>query len=283
MEPVDSVAEPVEIPVSSGEVSESSASVEVSDSVQPEGGLPDEPPSPLSPQGDRFKQVWARAKDAEFKLQSERERAARLEGELHAIREVRATPPPTPAEKEYTWRELQTAIDAGQITLAQAQEHREGVIRRELERTAKDEVRAALDTSSRVSTVQTEINQYRQIVPEATQPGTPERAKLEKEFSYLLSIGYDQKDPRTELLAARTAFGDLDSAKSRKEAKGITSPRATMQDVQTTNGKPAPTTKDPIAGLSAEQKKHYQRMIDRGVYPKGWEDVKAELAWEKPR
>lgn len=239
---------------------------------------------PLEPGGDRFKQVWARAKDAELKLHTERERAARLEGELDVLRQLGKDTPKTPPPKEYTWRELQTAIDAGQISMAQAMEHREEVLRRAAQKEADEKIRTTLETTNRVSTVQQEISRYREVVPEALQVGSTERQTLEKEFAYLVSMGYDGKDPRTELLAARTAFGSLDAIRQKQAASKITSERNTMKDTHTTNGNKTTTVeKDPVKGLTAEQTKHYQRLIDRGVYAKGWDDVRAELKWERPR
>ena len=238
---------------------------------------------PLDPGGKRFNQVWARAKDAEVKLQTERERAARLEGELDALRKMGADKPVPPPIKEYTWQELQRGIDAGQITLQQALEHREEIIRRHAEKQADDKIKATLETTQRQSTVQQELAQYRTLVPEAVQMGTKERVALEREFTYLVNMGYDSRDPRTELLAARNVLGDMESIKQRKAAATITSERTIMKDTHTTNGTTKPAEKDPIKGLTADQTKHYQRMIDRGIYKKGWDDVREELKWERPR
>lgn len=231
---------------------------------------------PLEPGGKRFNQVYARAKDAELKYHAERERAARLEGELEALKRQPVTPA-QPVEKRYTPAQLQAFVDEGKITVGQVLAYQEETIRQEMERKLDAKLTEKLAGASQQTTLQREINKYRESIPEVEQPGTPERTKLEQEFTYLIQLGYDKNDPRTELMAARAAFGDPDLAKQKRQAKSITTPRETIQDIAS-NGSPKPAEKDPLKQLTSEQRKHYQRMIDRGVY-KGWSEVKEELAY----
>jgi len=235
-------------------------------------------PHPLEPGGDRFKQVYARAKEAEQRLQAEREARARAEGELEAIRNMRESTPATPSVPEYSWSQLQGYIDEGKISMAQALEYREAQMRREAERKAEEKVKSYLETTRRHDAVQQELAKYKEAIPEAIQVGTPERQRLEQEFRYLVGLGYDSQDPKTEILAARAAFGDPSTIKQRKSSQTIPLERGTMQDTHAP-GKPKPSEKDPLTTLTPDQKKHYQRMIDRGVYPNGWADVKNELTW----
>src|SRR6185295_10146617 len=66
-------------------------------------GVPGETDAhPLAPEGKRFKQVYARAKDAETKLQQLREEKARLEGQLEATRTAPPVPEPK-VEPRLTW------------------------------------------------------------------------------------------------------------------------------------------------------------------------------------
>lgn len=244
--------------------------------AQEAGAQGSENQHPLEPGGKRFNQVYARAKDAEARLQSERERAARLEGELEALKRT-PTEPKTATPPRYTAAQLQAMIDEGKATVGQVLAYQEETLKKELAAEVDKKVSETLSTHQRGSTVQTELNEYKTLVPEALQVGTPENQKVLKEFSYLVNLGYDRNDPRTEVLAARAAFGAVDSLKNKLSAKAIPTGRDTMQDT-TASGKPKPSEKDPLKDLTARERQHYQHMIDRGVYS-GWAEVKEELAF----
>jgi len=236
--------------------------------------------SPLEPGGARFKQVWARAKTAEAEAQQLREAKARLEGQLEATRTAAPVTESKP-EPRLTWAQLEAGIEEGKITRAQAMDYREESIRKELEVKFDNRLKNVLATHSRGATVQSEIEQYKSTVPEIKTKGTPERIKLEQEFSYLVSLGYDENDSRTELLACRTTFGDVKVAQERQAAKTTIQERDTMQDIPA-SGKPKPDAKDPLKTITGEQRKYYQRMIDKGQY-KGWAEVREELAFVPQR
>jgi hypothetical protein len=233
-------------------------------------------PSPLEPGGVRFKQVYARAKDAETKLQELREEKARLEGQLEATRTQAPLPEPKP-EPRLAWTQLEAGIAEGKITQAQALEYRDETLRQEFTRKLHEE----RTTRDRHSTVSGELAQYKTLAPEILSGGTPERKRVEQEFTYLVSLGYDAKDLRTELLACRTALGDITSLKAKQSASQIPAGRTTMQDMAA-NGKPKPDAKDPLKAISGEQRQYYQRMIDRGHY-KGWAQVREELTFTPKR
>jgi hypothetical protein len=236
---------------------------------------------PLEPGGKRFNQVYARAKDAESKYHAERERAARLEGELEALRKQPAASAQQAAPARYTGSQLQTFIDEGKITVGQALSYQEETLKLEAARLVEQKVEEKLSTVTRQSTVQREVARYKEAIPDIDVPGTEAHQKLEREYTFLVNMGYDAKDPKTEILAARAAFGDPDLMKQKQAARTITTGRDTMQDIAA-NGKPKPSEKDPLKDLSSAQRQHYQRMIDKGVYT-GWAEVKEELAFVPPR
>lgn len=238
-------------------------------------------PAPLEPNGTRFKQVWARAKSAESKLHEEREARARVEGELSALKATPQTPVETKADPRLTWAQLQAGIEDGRISQAQAFDYRDETIKKEMEAKFDTKLKQDRETRDRGTTVHTELSQYRTLLPESVTPGTPERKKVEAAFLDLVQLGYDHMDPRTELLAARQAFGSVSLLKERQAAKSIPQERDTMQDIAAA-GKPKPDAKDPLKTISSDQRKHYQRMIDRGMY-KGWSEVREELQFVPPR
>jgi len=253
----------------------------VEDQPGVDAGTQDQNQHPLEPGGKRFNQVYARWKDADGKYHVERERAARLEGELEALRKQPAAAPAAATPARYTGAQLQSYIDEGKITVGQALAYQEESLKLETSRLVDQKVEEKLSTATRQSTVQREVSRYQEAIPDITVPGTEARQKLEREYAYLVNMGYDARDPKTEVLAARAAFGDPDLIKQRQAARTITTGRDTMQDIAA-NGKPKPSEKDPLKDLSSSQRQHYQRMIDKGVY-KGWAEVKEELAFVPPR
>lgn len=223
---------------------------------------------------DRFDQVYARTKDAEVKLQQERETRARLEGELEALKRQ---PPPqaAPTPPRYSATQLQAMIDEGKATVGQVLAYQEESLRMEMDRKLEEKVQAHLSTSAKTSSLQQELARYRSAIPEVAQVGTPERVKAEQEFNYLVGIGYDAKDPRTELMALRVAHGSIESIEARRTAKTIPTGRETMQDIQSPGGVKQ-SEPDVLKKMTAAQRQHYQKMLDRGVY-KGWDEVREEL------
>lgn len=224
---------------------------------------------------ERFDQVYARAKDAETKIQLEREHRARLEGELEAMK--RQPPPQTaPTPPRYSAAQLQAMIDEGKATVGQVLAYQEETMRLEMDRKLDEKVQATLKASAKTSTLQQEMDRYKATVPEVTQEGTPERQQVVKEFNYLVGLGYDASDPRTELMAVRAALGSVETIQERRKSKSIPTGRETMQDIQASGGGKPQGEPDVLKKMTAAQRQHYQRMIDRNVY-KGWDEVREEL------
>lgn len=233
----------------------------------------DEPERKYIPK-ERFDQVYARSKDAEVKLQAEREQRARLEGELDAMKR-QPTPPPQPTPQRYTEAQLQAMIDEGKATVGQALAYQAETLKLDVARQVEEKVRTTLASSTKTSTLQQEMERYKAVIPEVTQVGSPERMKVEQEFKYLVNLGYDGNDPRTELMAVRAALGSVETVQERQRAKTITPGRETMQDVQAAGGAKQGEP-DVLKKMTAAQRQHYQRMIDRNVYT-SWDEVRAEL------
>lgn len=275
MEVHDDVQQPPEVgtpeqtPPLSKSPSESEAKVEAPDDGTDEGQQRERKYIPK----ERFDQVYARGKDAEVKLQQAREEKARLEGELEAMKRQPAAPPPTP---RYTEAQLQQMIDEGKATVGQVLAYQKETLAQELERKFEAKFTEKLASTTRTSSLQQEITKYKQTVPEVTQEGTPERVAVEREYAYLVNLGYDANDPRTELMAVRAALGSVETIQERRKAKSIPSTgRETMQDTHT-SGNPKAGEKDILKTMTSAQRQHYQKMLDKGVY-KGWDEVRDEL------
>src|SRR3990167_8120750 len=92
-------------------------------------------PHPLEPNGKRFEQVYARAK------QAERE-AAELRAKIEAL-EARPAPAPV-VEDEYTPAQLEAFIAENRITRADATAYREKILLKKAVDTAKTELKEEL-------------------------------------------------------------------------------------------------------------------------------------------
>ena len=239
-------------------------------------------PAALEPGGERFKQVWARAKTAEAEkeslrqeLQREREERIRLEERTKVHEETKKA-----SEPEYTWEQLEGLIADGKITLGKAAAYREKIVREQATKEAEERLKTQLSSTSHQTTVTSELARYKAAVPEITQAGTPERIRVEREFAYLVNtLGYP-RTYATELAATRAALGDPETVERAAQAKRSTQ-KESFVETHSSQQKPAPNPKDPVLKLTQREKDHYQRMIERGRY-KDWNEVKEELEWQKP-
>ena len=246
---------------------------------------PSTEPHPLEPGGKRFDQVWKRAKTAEERLQDEREQRIRLEERLKAIEETRQTDA-TKAEdaKVYSWEQLEGWIADGRITRAQAAEYREDLVRKQTTRELESKLQQKLEVAHKAQTVSQSLQSYTDALPALNDRSSPERLRAESEYAFLVQLHGAPKDPDQrlvyELSACRAAFGDVANV-SKLRASQDALHRNREGFVETgTPGKPGSGAKDdPIKGLTPRELEHYKRMIQKGRYARGWDDVRAELTW----
>lgn len=247
---------------------------------------------PLEPQGERFKQVWARAKEAERKAEAlaaeaQREREARIRLEERAkVQEEKAEQP----EKEYTWADLRGLIADGKLTLDQAIEYRETVIEKRAEKKAEAKINGYLKLNTREATIDETLARYRKANPNLVTDGTPEREKLVREYKYHVEVLGFPATRATELAAARAAFGDVDALEAQAKLKAKPVEREAFMETAT-NQRPAPKTKDPVAQLTEPQKEFYTKLIKAGrfgsyrphigITTEHWDGVRKELTWTR--
>jgi len=236
---------------------------------------------PLEPNGDRFKQVWARAKHAEAdrealrqELQKEREERIRFEERLKAQETAK------PTQQEYTWDQLEAAIEEGKITRAWANQYREGIVAKKAKEEALREIEVKQQTSTRETSVASEIDRYKQLVPDILRAGTPERQKVEREYAYMVqNLGF-KPGLATELAATRAALGDLDTVERVAKAKHSTT-REPFMETHSSTHKPQQKSSKLTDKLDERQKAHYEKMIANGRYA-DWNEVEEELKWTPP-
>lgn len=282
-ENVDPVVEPEvkqELSVQAEETAPApDAPVEVEAEAQ-EGGLAKDLENPVFKQ--RLGQVWARAKGAEAELasvkeqaQREREERIRLEERLKAQEEVKKATQP-----EYSWEQLEGFIAEGKISVTQAVKYREDLQKEKTKRETLEALKSEIQVTSHDSTISGELNRYTQAMPEILQNGTPERQKVVREYNYLVKTLKYPETKATELAATRAALGDVETVERTVQAKR-SAPKESFMETHSSTQKPQPKGNDPIAQLTEREKKHYEKMIDRGRYS-GWDEVRKELAWTPP-
>lgn len=245
---------------------------------------PQEETHPLEPGGERFKEVWARAKRTEDRLQREREERIRLEERLRAAEEAKKQAPQQ--EREYTWAELEEAIATNKITRADALVYREKLIEKRAAEKARQEAEHFITQQTQIQRVVSDIDSYRKVIPDVDNTDSDDFKAVAVEYQDLVATYGKPKDQATELKyqrdALKRAFGPVDRLR-----KPVATPKPKVDSVQdtTTDARPTNTSKskDVLTTLTPSQKAHYEKMITRGVY-EGWDDVREELNWtRKPK
>ena len=226
----------------------------------------------------RFDQVYARGKQAERDLCSRtRKRAAEAVEALS----TRPTKPET-GNEEYSWSQLNEFIAAGRITLADAQAHREGVLRKQLLKEAKAELKQDVSVTDRLNVLNRGFYEYVTAVPSLTNPTSPERLRVEEEFNWLVDVqGVDLGGRRVikrktlELTALRTVYGSVEALKKRS------TPVPALQTHQGISGGIPPERKpnpdqDLLNKLDNRQREYYRSRLERFAFG----DVVDELKFD---
>ena len=238
----------------------------------------------LEPGGERFNQVWARAKAAEGKLQAEREERIRLEERLKAQQDVATVKAEAAKPAEHSWETLEAWIAEGRLSRAQAMAYREGIIKDTAVKEATTKLDAQFKETQRTASVTSELERYKQALPAITQSGTPERVKVETQYSYLINTLGHQPGLATELLASKLAFGEAEILEKQRTTQRTTADQHEVMMETHSTQRPSETTakdkNDPVSKLDARQREHYTRMIKAGRYS-DWGEVRKELAWER--
>lgn len=229
--------------------------------------------NPLEPGGSRFKEVWARAKKSEARLkeleaerQQEREERIRLEERLK-VKEEQQT------QKEMSWEELENGIAEGKWSRAQAQEYKDKMTEQRLAKKFEEQERQKMASTRILS----EIGQYQQLIPEVMQPGSEERAKYEREYAYMVRELGMPKNHATELAAVRAAFGDVETVKTRRASKQVTTEQESFMETHTAQRQKS-NVKSFKDTLQPWEREGYERLIKNHVY-KDWKEVEEEQKW----
>jgi len=150
-------------------------------------------------------------------LEAERRKRQVLGDEVADLRakiQDLTTPQKGEDEKELTSAELRQAVTEGKLSDAEADDIKD----RQRERRADQQIKKTVEDTIAVrdvfNKVADEVGRYLVAVPDLEDRESPSYQRLRGEFSKLVALGYDAKDKRTELLAAKMAFGGIERLES---------------------------------------------------------------------
>lgn len=210
-------------------------------------------------------------KRAEESAQAERERAARLEGELAALRQTGNGNAHAP--KFYTRQQLKQAVVDGQIS----EDEMWDIWERQKDAQIDQKIHQAVSQTGTTSRIATKRDAYSRHVPDWKTPGTEANRKAEAAFLDLLADGLP-RNAATEIQALKNAFGDLDTLERSSRSEDLTAQeRPTHQEGgSTANARPSGTGKVNWKKLlSAEEMQAYDGLVRSGRM--SWAEVESEV------
>ena len=216
----------------------------------------DKTSDPAKEKGDEQLVPLSALEDERRKRQSAERRVAEQEGYARA----QAQKPASDAPKELTSAELQLAVDENRMTAADAEAIRD----RQIERRVETRVAKRSDAKELANAASAELGRYIQAIPDLADPGSAAFEKVKDEYNYLVGLGYDADDRRTELLAARTAYGDV------SKLEKIAQPKDRETHQETGGGRePAADGATRADGwpkeMSADHRRYYEDQINQGA------------------
>lgn len=184
--------------------------------------------------------------------------------------------------RHFTDAELQAGVDAGTITQAVADqvqgEQKQAALIDGVATTIKNQ---RVD-EDRATAVKAGLDSYIERFPQLKNKDSAHFKKAVVEFNTLVDLGYDSKDPGTELLSLKAAFGSADRASGVLEIESHPeggSGQGEMVQQAGSEGLGDPGT--PPSGLNDRQVAHYSHLIDIGVMP-DWNTVREEQKYADP-
>ena len=185
------------------------------------------------------------------------------------------------APKRYTRKELNAAVEAGQISRDQADEVWDTQVRTEATEVAARTAREVVVGNATKERIDADLASYKRLKPEIMDKSSETRGKIVEEFTYLVGIG-KPRDEATELAAIRAVLGPLEKLErvaraSRSEESHQESGGSGSGDRPKGGG-----GKGLVDKLDARAKEHYEKGIKQGRY-KDWKEVEAELKYATPQ
>ena len=178
--------------------------------------------------------------------------------------------------REYTRVELQGFVESGRINQNDANALWDQQLEAKVFRNVETKLDARLTSDSRAVAVKSQVDRYKELVPDMLLPDSETRQKVETEFKALVALGQpnhtEQGGLNTELLALRNVFGP---------AEALRQSRTELQTHQESGARGAvddedgDLTKDGWPkGMSARQRAYNDILLRKGVIKSKDEVVK---------
>jgi hypothetical protein len=188
---------------------------------------------------------------------------------------VAATTTTAQPQRKYTRAELQSFVDAGQITQDVANSTWDNQLEAKVLRAAEQRVDQKLSAHSTTSSVQSQIDRYKQFIPDVNDKQSDGYAKVTAAFNDLVDLGYARNGAdgrKTELLALREVFGpaaQLQQSRTELQTHQESGARGGSDDGA------GDTTEDGWPkDMSAKQRSYYETELQK---PKGLYKSKADI------
>lgn len=259
-------------------------------------------PDPIDPAADEKKAAAAEEKHLELaeqnaklaeKLEATAQRVASI-AEHVAERPTVVQQPAAAAQPvaRLTEDQLMAAVEAKQITMAQAMAYQRRLATEDAAVTAQRTTQAALaELGSRAVEhgVVARIAEYKKAIPALAQKHSPEWNAAATRWSQLVAEGYPETI-QTELTALREIYGrDPAKAAEREEPRERTKERLTRgqetrssASARSEPGRSRRSANEPDPDLPADHKTYVEHMIRIGQY-KGWDDPKVAKYTERAK
>ncbi len=212
--------------------------------------------------------------DERDRLASENVRLSQEQANAGAGGSEHAAPNQPP--QRYTRAQLTQFVEDGRITDDQKEDIWATQQQQITAEAATNAAAAVVNTASRQSAVEGEIQRYIAAVPAMSKAGSEQHQRLQNEYNFLLSVGDKKEDVATTLKAMRTAFGPINAveaaaprSRDAESHQEINSGGGDGGDAPGADGGSAPK------GMPRDQVDHYDRMIKQGVY-QNWGQINEE-------
>ncbi len=222
-------------------------------------------------------QFIAALNSAERKREAE---VAALRAEMEGLKaQVKAKPADAP--KRYSRADLNAAVEAGQITQAQADAQWEAQVHEDAETRAERVALAVVSGNDRKKLVDSELARYTAVAPEILDDSHDARKDIKAAFKSLVELGDDPKDVATQLKAVRSVMGPIDRLERSRGGRSQHEHHRETGGGSGGSGSGQRKTGKLVDQLTQEAREHYENQIKRG-HVKDWAAVEDELKYASP-
>lgn len=188
---------------------------------------------------------------------------AELKGTVDTLKQTQQQP------KEHTRAELQTAVDAGQISQVDA----DRLLEERSEKRITDRIQSGMQQTARAGKITAEIARYKELKPEIMEDGSSTRQAVADAYDYQINVLGKPATTETELDALMSVLGPAS-----KLQNGRTKELETHQETGGGDGEQSTETEGWPKDMPARHRRHYESQINKGVLTK--EAAKKQWAYQ---